>query len=76
MPMLPLTSRVLAQTCGRCRNGVIAQQSLPELNPRADLNRDYNYDYQWQQGRSTNYGAPRSSMVSVVHSRRMCLVPA
>ena len=47
-----------AQTCGRCINGVIAQQSLPALNPRADLNTDYNYDYVWQQGRSTNYGAP------------------
>ena len=46
-----------AQTCGRCINGVIAQQSLLALNPRADLNTDYNYDYVWQQGRSTNYGA-------------------
>ncbi len=55
------------QTCGRCINGVIAQQSLPALNPRANLNTDYNYDYVWQQGRSTNYGAPPAE-----RSRLLC----
>lgn len=46
------------QTCGRCKNGVIAQPSVPITNAGPDLNYNYNYDWQWQNGRATNYGAP------------------